>query len=436
MKKMKCPVLILYNIPWQNRIIFMDKIKKTVKKILKVLLAVMGVMAVLIIALLIYTAVDQKRRAAEHAEKLASMPKEDPGKYIGKNGIKISGKSEEELEEKYKALMAGPDDDVDRYFANDYSRNELTNMDKAHDSCAYRKIFGYDTVSREQLLEALDANQSIPERYKEFIRNYIDDWLRLWPDSDMTVFYNNLFTLEVVELSSGEMQKESLSQTVAAQYLKKENRIQVLDTIDLEQSSDDYIILAHELTHSARNNRIWNADMKREIAFSDGLWGEYADEAIITDLVYEMQGLNQKANKYTLQSSYFRIILDCIDFDGADYMNHSASYLAMKMDEFMDEDEPRAWRILAKMDAEGKNHYQDYIAVDYSDYTEIHEYVTKMYCKKHLKAGMSKVEADKAYEAFMEDITYWFDKMKYPYNLEDDAMRAQFEACCRELDIK
>lgn len=343
--------------------------------------------------------------------------------------------SEQEFAEKYLSLIAPADDDYDFRYANDYEVNDFVYKQYGRDSSTYEQIFGYSHPTEEMLYEALDCNSSIPQRYKDFIREYIHDWLTLWPDSDLTPLYYNLPTLQIEELTQAEMRNASLSLSVPAQYLRSENKIMVLDTIELNRESDDYIIFAHELTHCARMVRDKTQGNQIEVAFYiDNDCGSYADEAIVTNLVYEMQGLGQKSNKYTLQSSYFRIIMDGIGYDGADYMNHSVNYLMDMMNEYMGDD--YAYHIIPLIDAQGSLHYTDYMDVDFYQFDELYRYITRMYCQKYLIEGMTSDEAQNVYDNLINEVTYFFDQMARPYDLNMETFEDEFVNCCNEKGIE
>lgn len=343
--------------------------------------------------------------------------------------------TDDDINQKYLDLLAPADDDIDYRYASDYNYLKFTNRYQVRDASAYETIFGYSNVTVAQIQEALNKNNNISQKYKDFILQYVKDWLTLWPESDFSNLYHNLFTLQIHEISRNDMTMNALSSNVAAQYIKSENAIYVLNDLDLSRESDDYIILAHELTHAARTAKYEEDGRKVSIDFYENHnMGEFADEAIITDLVYQMQGLGNRSNKYTLQSSYYRIILDCIGYDGNDYMNHSVNYLIDKMDEYMG-DEQYAYHIVSLIDAEGSLHYTDYMQVDFHEFSELYDYITRMYCKKHLYSNLSSDEVRGVYDNLIYEITYFFDQMANPYDLDMEVFENTFKKCASELGL-
>lgn len=351
--------------------------------------------------------------------------------------LEIIEESTEDVEQKYLNLLAAADDEYDFLYASDFYRSDMTKNITVRDAKNYDIIYGYSDVSTAMIEEACERNSNIPREYKEFIVNYVKDWLRLYPGTNFSTLYHNLETLKINIVSKEGMMRATVSMDSVACYKKSENAIYVLDSIDLSKEGDDYIILAHELSHCGRNAKFKTSDNYTvRVSFIDSTeMGYYSEEALITDFVYALQGEGKKSNFYTLQSSYFRIILDCIDYDGADFMNHSVNYLIDKMNEFM-EDEQYAHHIIALIDAEASLRYTDYKEVDFYDFTELYQYITRMYMKKHLNENMSYQEAADVYDRLIEEITYYFDQMKEPYEIDFSIFEEEFHNYLDELGIK
>lgn len=355
----------------------------------------------------------------------------------GKPSSETNNTEEDELHEKYTKYLKPADDDIDFMFATDYYDGSILNFYKATDSCAYGLLLDIDKKITVSDIEAvLKTNNKIDKKYKDFIIQYAKDWLTLYPDSDLRVFYHNLKTLEIEEASANEIYKITFSYDTAACYIPKENKIMLLDGSSFEKESDNYIILTHELTHCARQAKYIKDDGSEiTIKYYDKLeMGEYAEEGIITNIAYEMQGLNKKATFYAFQSSCYRIIMDCVGYDGEDYMNHSVNYLIKKMDEYMG-DEQYAYYIVALINAQAVQRYTPYRNVDFTNYQDLYDYMTRMYMKKHLRADMTKAEAEEVFDTFCDEIMYHFDNMKTKYDITEDNFRTEFEEIIKELGI-
>lgn len=361
--------------------------------------------------------------------------------FSGKSNNSFVKEKEEEtpeqIDQRYLDYIKPADDELDYLFESDYRALPLVKLYYARDAKAYGELLGIDKkITVEDIKKILKTNDKISDEYKDFIIQYAEDFLRLYPESDFRVFYHNLKTLEIKVVSEEEMMKETVSLDSAACYLRKENQILLLDGLDFSRESDNYIILAHELTHCARSTVFKDEEgNERKTGYYEYyLMGTYAEEGIITNIVYEMQGLGKRADFYPLQSSFYRIIMDCTGYSGSDFMNHSVNYLIKMMDDYMG-DTQYAYKIVALIDSISSWKYTPYQDVDYENYQELCDYITKMYMKKYLNADMDKQEAETVYSDFISNVTHYFDKMKTPYEITADNFRPAFENCLKELNI-
>lgn len=342
-----------------------------------------------------------------------------------------------EIDAKYLEYLQPADDDIDFMFASDYEYFDMIDFEKGKDSCSYEAILGIaDKVTVSDIEEVLASNDAIAPEYKEFIITYVTDWLELYPESDFRVLYHNLKTLEILTVTESDMMISTMSTGAAACYLREENQILLLDGEDFLRETDNYIILTHELTHCARSTRYGDADgTQKSIGYYDyHLMGTYAEEGIITNIAYELQGLGKRADFYPIYSSFYRIVMDCVDYTAEDFLNHGVNYLIYKMDEFMG-DEQYAYYIVALMDSHGTKRYADYMNVDYTYYQDAYDYITRMYMKKYLSPDMSLEEAEAVFEAFCDNIMHGFDWMKRTDGITADTYRPAFEACLEEYGI-
>lgn len=345
----------------------------------------------------------------------------------------LAENEEENKEEEYLELTRKADDDRDFRYATDYVESSMIKYRDIRDAKNYDLLYGYSNVSVEDIQKVLKKNRHISKEYKEFITEYVEDWLELYPGSDFSTFCHNLETMKIETCTKDEMMFKAVGADSVACYKKSLNTVYLIEGIDLRKDSDDYIILTHELTHAARNtNRFLDKDGFRTcVSFiNEENVGMYVEEALITDFCYELQGLGRKSNFYTLQSSYFRIILDAIDYDGADFMNHSVNYLIEQMDRYMG-DKQYAYKMINLIDAEACARY-GYTEPEYTEYSELYQYITKMYVKNHITAGMRQDEVQKKYEELIAEITYYFDKAKRPFELDLSIFTDEFNRLIRK----
>ena len=227
--------------------------------------------------------------------------------------------------------------------------------------------------------------------------------------------------------------------TVAC-YTRGNNTIYVREGIDFsDKTSDDYIVLAHELTHAARtitktegDNHYYFATFDLKVPYEAGC---YYEESVITNLMYDMQGEDKKSIFYTVPCSYYRIIMDCVGYDGNDFMNHSSTYMADKMGDFMGDDS-YAYYIMQLI---GYNYLitnNNYVSVEIESFEPLYEYITQMYMKKYLKEGMTSEEAEEVFTNFTNEMTWNTENLKNDYaEANPDTFRPYFEECCNNLGI-
>lgn len=344
---------------------------------------------------------------------------------------------EEELHQKYRAFLAPADDELDYLYSSDHECYPSVKLCKARDSKAYGEVLGIEKkITIDDIEQVLSTNSHISEEYKQFIITYVTDWLTLYPESDFRVLYHNLKTLSIDVVSEQTMMLKTASTDSSACYVPKDNKIFLLEGQDFSRDSDNYIILTHELTHCARGASYDTEDgyQKRIKYYDYYLMGTYAEEGIITNIAYELQGLGKLAEFYPLQSNFYRIIMDCTGYNAEDFMNHSINYLMDMMDDYMGDDQ-YAYYIVALIDSISSQKYTSYQAVDFKNYQNLYDYLTKMYMKKYLLPDMTSEEAEQVFEDFCSNAMNRFDTMKRPYAISIDNFRPAFEQCMQELEI-
>lgn len=356
------------------------------------------------------------------------------------NGSGVPDEITQELLDKYMEEFEPADDEEDYKFAMDYQGYDVIGFFCCRDEKGYKTFFGFEDVTLLDIKEALDKNTTISQTYKAFIYQYAVDVRERYPDANLSVLYTNLPTLIVDEVTPSELAHETVSLVgdTGACYIAEENRICVLEDFDLSES-DNYIILTHELTHAARKYRYEEQTgddrITRQACFYTSNLGYYAEEAIITNLAYELEGKGNRATFYPMLCNYYRIILDCIDYTYADYYNHDALYLVDKMDEFMGDDK-YAWQIMARIDAQMDLRYNNYGDVDFYDFQPVYEYLAKMYFKKYITEDMTYEEAEAVFDAFYEEITFDLENMTRTYTIDENTFMPTFEAYVEATGIQ
>ena len=352
------------------------------------------------------------------------------------NGSGVPDNVSQEVLNKYLNYLAPADDPNDYMFASDYQYYNLVKIKKVRDQSGYQDIFGYSDATLEDIKAALDVNPNISEEFKKFIYQYAADLRTLCPNANLAVLRHNLETLKVLEVTQDQMNKETLSTDSAACYVRAENTIYLLKGTQLNKNSDDYIIVVHELTHAARTAVFTTPDgIEVSVTFGEDYHhGTYPEEAIITNLAYALQGLGDKAVFYPMQSSYFRIMFDCVDYDYEDFFNHSVNYLADKIDEVLGE-EGRGVLLLVRINCQGIARYTPYMAIDFKDFQPLYEDMAELYFITHITPDMSYDEAREVFDEFYADITFNFENMNRKYTINEDTFLPTFEEYIGEIGI-
>lgn len=339
------------------------------------------------------------------------------------------------IDQKYREYLELADDDIDWKYANDYEHFESVSIINVKDASSYETIYGYSNVSLDSIKEVIYNNSEMSDFFKDFTYNWAVEWMQNHPGSDLSTFYHNVQNMPIYEVDDKKMLEITLSASSEACYVPEENALYVLKGTDFSRNSNGFIVLSHELTHPARSANFLNDKGEKVTVrfYNSKYMGGFADEALITNFAYDAQGLGGRSNYYTLACSYYRVILDCIDYTGTDYMNHSVNYLIDKMDKYMGTDE--AYHIISLIDCESALKYNKFLTLDFKDFDETYNYITRMYMKKHLTADMSYDEARAQYDNLMSEITYFFDEMSEPYKINYDEFERTFEECVKEAGI-
>ena len=103
-------------------------------------------------------------------------------------------------------------------------------------------ILGYSSVTKYQVLAAVRSNPNLTDYYKEIIYNLVNRVYEEYPNIDLRVFYENVKTLEIREVSGEEFHEEFNNYSVA-NYESSKNRINLSSNANLQT-------IYHELAHA------------------------------------------------------------------------------------------------------------------------------------------------------------------------------------------
>lgn len=326
----------------------------------------------------------------------------------------------------YDDLFQPADDEFDFLWASDYEYHDLVKLEQARDSSGLDRMFGYKTVTKEQLHDRIYANDMIEPKYQAFVDTFVNDYLEKYPGSDFRILYHNLETIQIKEVNSDEMLKKALDAASVACYKSSENTIYVQLDLDISKETDGYIILTHELLHACRHVDYTDENGVHKVSrFWDVFeLGSYMEELIATHIAYELQGLDNKSGYYKMLSNYGTIIYAAIDYDGADFLNHSVNYFVKAMNDYMGTDE--AAYVCTMMGSQAEIRFNNYSAVVYDDFTDLYDYMTRMYIKENVTEPVTEAEAEEIFNGLYGIITNGYTNVSTAYNIGEEDYRVPF----------
>ena len=338
----------------------------------------------------------------------------------------------------YSELLASADDSYDYKWASDYYETASHNNVFVRDSSAYEHVYGYAKPTQSEITSLIQKNSSIDSKYKTVMTEFTNDLYKQAPDADLSVFKHNLETMKIVECSDSKMTNISGNAKTSACYDVSNNIMYFHEGIDFS-TTNARIEAYHEWLHSVRNDKFKEGSTKTTVKFYDGdFGGAYTDEALVTNFAIQMAGLDVKSTYYTLQCSYYRVILDALgdNYTLSDYINHSINDLTTKMDKYMGDQTGYGQHIISLIDSQASMAYSNEITPDKGNSDELYNYMMDMYCNAHLTEGMTPEEANEVFENFYNEIFFNYDHIsKYYDDLNVSQFYMQFEKNCQELGI-
>ena len=102
-------------------------------------------------------------------------------------------------------------------------------------------ILGYTDISKEQVILAIESNNNISNYYKEIMKNLINKVCEEYPNIDLRVFYKNIKTLKINELTEQDFHSQ-FSEFTVANYDSVTNTVNLSPNVSLKT-------LYHEFAH-------------------------------------------------------------------------------------------------------------------------------------------------------------------------------------------
>ena len=167
-----------------------------------------GIFLLISVGSLIATYISFNERHTSNQSKITDTIAQNPPKEKvaedAYNGSGVPDQISKEVLDTYLECLQPADDQYDDRFQTDYEYFDLVQITKCHDSKAYEKVFGYQDVSLEDIKKALEKNEHISQKYKDFIYEYAVRVRELYPEANLSVLYYNLQTLKVKEMTQDE----------------------------------------------------------------------------------------------------------------------------------------------------------------------------------------------------------------------------------------
>ncbi len=266
-------------------------------------------------------------------------------------------------------------------------------------------FFDYDSVTPEETKQVVADNPAITPRFRELLYWYIDAIARKYPEADLRILHYNLQTLEVMEVDAHQLAFEALSLSAYGCYKRAENKIYVNQDYDYAPGTWEYQVILHEFGHAARTvQRNVDGDDIR-IQLSDE-YLEIPEEALNSLFTVSLFDYEERDIAYQLPSNLFQVMLECIDdYDLGDYINHSLSYLAAKMDAQTGYNN-YAMNIFRLIGAQRADYMDDSYERDQSTYYPIYDYVCQLYLERNGAAELDAAGRRALVDRLVERVTY------------------------------
>ncbi len=317
----------------------------------------------------------------------------------------------------WRDFIEPADDESDYKWKIDYQEDPSENCIYINDCAMYEEVFGFAKPTEEELCETIDGNADVPERYRTFLKGFVHDWLAMYPDSDLSVLKHNFKTLHIFEFSSDRADFfYELSGGAVASYFPSNNCIYICEDAELEdKQSEDYIVAVHETIHAARNAFIEKEDgglvcvTFSEIPENTIGYANYQDEALVSWFACQLQNEGKPSQSYAYLSSMYRQFMPYLDYDGADYINHSAGCFIEALQKEFDACGVgyNALSVFNLLDALMRSHEDGAIPVECSDYAALFDALSQI--RQH-HIGYEQMDAAAREAAFAE---FWADLMLF-----------------------
>ena len=326
------------------------------------------------------------------------------------------------------------EEDDDELVVETYIESDWLKYIYVYDMDYLNKILNYNSVSTEEIHKTIDNNPKITDKFKPLLHSFVNDLVTRQPDAEIRVLYENLKTLEIVECTQNEMMLAALSTTAAGCYVRSENKIYVLKDYEYKKGTWEYQIIYHELCHCLRTGQ-WDTKDKQIRVQCEGLTiaGITTPEALNSLFSISLFDYEEKDIAYQLQSNIHKVMIECLDnYKLSDYVNHSLTYYASKLDEH-NGDKNYATTIFEIIESQYKDYHDDDISIEQEEFYPLYDYVADMYFRKYINETMSYCDAQLVAAELIDKIMY---DVPEDYNIDTNRFYDYLQEYCESKGME
>lgn len=178
------------------------------------------------------------------------------------------------------------------------------------------EVLGYTSVTKEEIMDAINNNPNLSEYYKILARNLVNKYLEVVPNADLRIFYENIKTLKIVEVPDDSAQ-EVLGTFVAGNYNSYDNQINLKENATLE-------IIYHELAHITES---YCGDLGDDLKIYRYLENHGLNEAMNNKIVE----LLTNSYSYSDEELVLNYLLSFVDYTLEDYNKYGIDELINRL---------------------------------------------------------------------------------------------------------
>lgn len=178
------------------------------------------------------------------------------------------------------------------------------------------EVLGYTSVTKEEIMDAINNNPNLSEYYKILARNLVNKYLEVVPNADLRIFYENIKTLKIVEVPDDSVQ-EVLGTFVAGNYNSYDNQINLKENATLE-------IIYHELAHITES---YCGDLGDDLKIYRYLENHGLNEAMNNKIVE----LLTNSYSYSDEELVLNYLLSFVDYTLEDYNKYGIDELINRL---------------------------------------------------------------------------------------------------------